>query len=177
MLRKRWGDPKARLNLEKHGVPFEEADTVFRDRLAVTCDDATHSAGEDRHLIIGMSDRRRLLVVVFTVLDDGEPWLISARPAEKFEKRRYTVGDSLRDAVIREDDMEDDLEDVYVPPFDFSRGVRGAAYRPFYGIRVLLDQDVAEYFPDDDKVNDALRILIAEGRAKKQPPPLHPSLV
>ena len=72
--------------------------------------------------------------------------------------------------------MEDD-DDLYIPPFDFSKGVRGKAYRPFYGIRVLLDQDVAEYFPNDDMVNDALRVLIAEGRATKQPPPPHPTLV
>ena len=82
-------------------------------------------------------------------------------------------GDEIRDQRIRELEMDDD---DYVPPFDFSKGVRGRHYFPFVGITVMLDQDVAEYFPDDDRVNDALRILIAEGRATKQQPPPHPPL-
>jgi hypothetical protein len=71
--------------------------------------------------------------------------------------------------------MEED-DDLYIPPFDFSRAVRGKFYRPYLGIQIMLDEDVAEYFPNDDMVNDALRLLIGEGRATKQPPPRHPSL-
>ena len=173
MLRQRWSDDKARKNLEKHGVPFEEADTVFRDTLSVSYFDKGHSVQEDRHFIIGASDLGRLLIVTYIILDDDQPWLISARLAEGFERRRYMAGDEIRDALIKPQEMDDDL---YIPPFDFSKGIRGKHYRPFFAIRVLLDEEVAEYFPNDDMVNDALRVLISEGRATKQPPPPHPRM-
>ena len=173
-MRQRWSNDKARKNLEKHGVPFEEADTVFRDPLCVSYYDATHSVDDDRHFVIGHSNLGRLLVVGYIVLDDDQPWLINARVAERFERKRYMAGDEIRDARVSEDDMDDDL---YVPPFDFSQGIRGRHYRPFFAIRVLLDEDVAEYFPNDDLVNDALRALIAEGRATKHQPPPHPRMV
>jgi hypothetical protein len=83
------------------------------------------------------------------------------------------AGDEIHDAPIKPEEMDDDL---YIPPFDFSKGIRGRHYRPFFAIRVLLDEEVAEYFPNDDMVNDALRILISEGRATKQPPPPHPRI-
>lgn len=83
-------------------------------------------------------------------------------------------GDEIRDALIRDEGADDDL---FVPEFDFSKGVRGRHYFPFLGITVMLDQDVAEYFSTEDMVNDALRVLISEGRATKQPPPLHPRMV
>jgi uncharacterized DUF497 family protein len=174
MLRKRWGESKARKNLEKHGVPFEEAYTIFHDRLSVSYHDEQHSAQDDRHVIVGSSERGRLLVVTYVVLDDDLPWLISARVAEPFERRRYMSGREIRDEGPPTQEMDDDC---YVPPFDFSKGVRGRHYFPFVGITVMLDPDVAEYFPTDDMVNDALRILIGEGRATKQPPPPHPRLV
>ena len=63
MLRRRWGDSKARKNLEKHGVSFDEAYTVFNDPLAATLPDHPHSSDEDRFTIIGRSDPGRLIVV------------------------------------------------------------------------------------------------------------------
>ncbi len=174
MLRQRWSDRKARKNVEKHGVPFEEACTVFHDLLAVSYRDDHHSVDDDRHLVVGASMRGRLLVVTYIILDDDLPWLISARPAEPFERRRYMSQDELHDEGPPTKEMDDDC---YVPPFDFSKGVRGRHYFPFVGITVMLDPDVAEYFPNDDMVNDALRILIGEGRATKQKPPLSPRLV
>jgi len=173
VLRRRWSEEKARKNLEKHGVPFEEAYTVFRDLLSASYRDDRHSVDDDRHLIIGTSARGRLLVVTYIVLDDDLPWLINARVAERFERKRYMSGDEIRDALIRHEEADDDL---FVPEFDFSKGVRGRHYFPFLGITVMLDQDVAEYFPTEDMVNNALRVLISEGRATKQPPPLHPRL-
>jgi len=174
VLRRRWSEEKARKNLEKHGVPFEEADTVFRDRLCVSYCDEGHSNDDDRHLIVGLSAKGRLLVVTYIVLDDDQPWLINARVAERSEKRKTMSGDEIRDARIREEEEMDD--DLFVPEFDFSKGIRGRHYFPFFGIRVLLDQDVAEYFPNDDMVNDALRLLIGDGRATKQPPPPRPRM-
>ena len=61
-----WDDAKAALNLAKHDVPFEEAETVFADTLSITIADLGHSFGEERWLIIGLSSTGRLLVVCFT---------------------------------------------------------------------------------------------------------------
>ena len=48
-----WNREKARLNIEKHGVSFEEAKAVFQDPLACIFDDEWHSVGEQREIIIG----------------------------------------------------------------------------------------------------------------------------
>jgi len=60
-----WDPRKAELNLRKHGVGFPEASTVFGDPLAILLADPDHSIGESRHVLLGFSDRRRLLVVAF----------------------------------------------------------------------------------------------------------------
>jgi uncharacterized protein len=59
-----WDDKKARENVKKHGISFEEASTVFGDPLARTIHDPLHSEEEDRFVSLGESHRRRLLVVV-----------------------------------------------------------------------------------------------------------------
>lgn len=83
-----WDAAKARENLKKHGVAFEEALTVFADPLARILDDPDHSEGERRELIIGHSVQQRLLVVSFT---DRQPRtrIISARQATVNERRKY----------------------------------------------------------------------------------------
>ncbi len=83
-----WDPRKARLNLRKHGVSFEEAATVFGDVLSVTIPDAEHSDEEQRWIMIGKSNEGNLLVVVHT--ESGTlVRLISARPATRAEKRQY----------------------------------------------------------------------------------------
>ena len=70
-------------------MSFVEGSTVFRDTLSVTIDDPDHSfESEDRFVIIGMSTKRRLLVVVHTKIA-GRNRLISARVATKQERRKY----------------------------------------------------------------------------------------
>ena len=59
-----WDPQKAKSNLEKHGVSFEEASPLFRDPLSLTIDDPLHSRDEDRMVQIGISHKNRLLVVV-----------------------------------------------------------------------------------------------------------------
>ncbi|WP_318780312.1 BrnT family toxin [Atlanticothrix silvestris] len=54
------------LNIEKHGVSFQEVATVFNDSLSVTFADPAHSIGENRHIIIGVSGSGKLLVVAHT---------------------------------------------------------------------------------------------------------------
>lgn len=61
-----WDPDKARANLAKHGVGFLEATTVLGDPLSLTIPDPGHSEGEQRFVSMGMSDRRRLLVVAHT---------------------------------------------------------------------------------------------------------------
>jgi len=83
-----WDDRKAGLNIRKHGVSFEEASTVLSDPLALTIYDPLHSEDEERYVVLGESQRRRLLVVVFTDRDDRIR-IISARVATRSERRQY----------------------------------------------------------------------------------------
>jgi uncharacterized DUF497 family protein len=85
-----WDPGKARRNLGKHGVSFDEASTVFGDPLAGTISDEGHSVGEVRYVTIGRSKRGRLLVVVHLELEnEGEIRIISAREATSNEWKRY----------------------------------------------------------------------------------------
>jgi uncharacterized DUF497 family protein len=61
-----WDPRKASVNLAKHGVSFDEAVTAFGDPLAGIVDDPDHSVDEQRFILLGRSDRHRLLVVMFT---------------------------------------------------------------------------------------------------------------
>src|SRR6266508_6392335 len=83
-----WDATKARENLTKHGVAFEEALTVFADPLARIFDDPDHSESERRELIVGHSAQQRLLVVSFT---ERRPRtrIISAREATSHERRDH----------------------------------------------------------------------------------------
>ena len=86
-----WDESKARVNKRKHGVTFEEASTVFADPLSLTIHDPVHSEDEDRYIALGESQRRRLLVVVFTDRDDRIR-IISARAATRRERNNYEKG-------------------------------------------------------------------------------------
>jgi uncharacterized DUF497 family protein len=83
-----WDDDKARSNVAKHGVSFEEAATVFADPLSLTIPDPGHSQAEDRFVIIGCSYQGKLLVVVHTERGDNIR-VISARRASKRERKTY----------------------------------------------------------------------------------------
>ncbi len=83
-----WDESKARSNLAKHGVSFEEASTVFGDPMSITIPDPSHSQAEDRWIILGHSHRGRLLVVVHTERGDNLR-IISARPAARGERKQY----------------------------------------------------------------------------------------
>ncbi len=83
-----WNENKAKSNLRKHGVSFEEAATVFRDASSLTIPDEAHSQAEERCIILGSSYRDKLLVVVHTERGDSVR-IISARPASRNERRQY----------------------------------------------------------------------------------------
>jgi uncharacterized DUF497 family protein len=84
-----WDLVKARSNLKKHGVSFEEARTVFGDPFELTIPDPDHSTGEFRYLSLGQSERGRLLVVSYTERDPNIIRIISARIASTAEKKQY----------------------------------------------------------------------------------------
>ncbi len=86
-----WDEEKAKRNLKKHQVSFEEASTIFGDPLALTIPDPLHSEEEDRFITLGESHRRRLLVVVATERG-GRIRIISARVATRRERKDYEEG-------------------------------------------------------------------------------------
>ena len=90
LLRFEWDPNKAAKNLEKHGISFEEAKTVFADERAILFDDPDHSLDEDRFLILGISRNLRLLIVSHCIRGEGDIIrLISARKATKNEGKQY----------------------------------------------------------------------------------------
>jgi len=83
-----WDPKKAKLNLRKHRVSFEEAATALSDPMAATGADPDHSITEERYVTFGVSERGRLLVVAHT--DEEETIrIISARIASKGERKLY----------------------------------------------------------------------------------------
>ena len=81
---------KARSNLVKHGVSFEEAQTVFLDENARLIDDPDHSEEEERFLLLGYSFQARCLIVSHCYLQSGSVIrLISARRATAQEEEVY----------------------------------------------------------------------------------------
>lgn len=92
-LRFEWDPAKAAGNLVKHGVSFEEASTVFADPLGRIADDPRHSTEEPRFVLLGQSERQRLLAVMYTERADTIR-LISARGATPRERRAYEEGET-----------------------------------------------------------------------------------
>ena len=87
-LKFEWNPNKAQKNIEKHGVSFDEAATVFSDPLSTTYDDPDHSFSENRYIIIGMSYREKLLFVSHVEKDDIIR-IVSARQLTRKERKQY----------------------------------------------------------------------------------------
>lgn len=83
-----WDPKKAKANLSKHGVSFAEAVTAFGDPLSMNMPDPDHSEDEQRFIVLGMSDRYRLLVVSYTERPPRTR-IISARLATRHERKQY----------------------------------------------------------------------------------------
>ncbi len=86
-----WNPEKEQANIEKHGVDFAEATTVFVDPLELTIADPDHSVGEFRFLSMGRSSRNRILVVSYTERQERIR-IVSARIASPKERRQYESG-------------------------------------------------------------------------------------
>jgi uncharacterized DUF497 family protein len=83
-----WDASKARSNLKKHGISFEEATTIFGDPRAITIESLTVS-GEKRLVTIGRSAKGRLVIVVVHTDRNDRIRVISARPASRAERKQY----------------------------------------------------------------------------------------
>ncbi len=83
-----WDKDKAQRNIQKHRVSFNEAQTVFTDDYSLTIPDVEHSHSEERSIIIGVSNKNRLLVVTYTERSKVIR-LISARQATPRERHTY----------------------------------------------------------------------------------------
>jgi hypothetical protein len=90
-VRFEWDERKARQNVRKHGVSFEEASSVFFDPLSVTGDDPDHAIEERRWVIFGLSSSRRLLIVAFAEREDSIR-IVSAREMTAGERYIYEEG-------------------------------------------------------------------------------------
>ena len=83
-----WDEEKAKANLKKHRVGFDEATTVFTDPYSMTIHDPDHSADEQRYIDIGTSDKGRVLVVVYTERGSNIR-IVSCRKATPSERELY----------------------------------------------------------------------------------------
>ena len=88
-----WDENKARTNFEKHKISFAEAHTIFTDPFLITFEDEFHSAEEERFISIGLSERHRVLLAVYTEREEQDEIIIiriiSCRKATTAERKRY----------------------------------------------------------------------------------------
>ena len=85
-----WDAKKAKSNLKKHGVSFEEARSVFFDESAIEFYDEQHSSADDRFLLLGLSYKGRLLLICHSYREtEGVIRIISARKATASEAEHY----------------------------------------------------------------------------------------
>ena len=85
-----WDEKKNKANIEKHGISFEEASSVFQDEESLIISDENHSQEEDRFILIGFSFKANLLVVCHCYREkDSIIRIISARKAGRNERKQY----------------------------------------------------------------------------------------
>ncbi len=88
-LRFEWDETKDAGNQNKHGISFAEAKTVFADDLARLIPDPDHSTSEERFIVLGMSRNFRLLIVSHCERAPDIIRIISARKADRQERKEY----------------------------------------------------------------------------------------
>ena len=91
MIKFEWDPRKDSANQRRHGVSFEEAQSVFFDENAIQFYDEDHSEQEDRFIMLGLSIRSRILVVCHCERESGNVIrIISARKATRSERKYYS---------------------------------------------------------------------------------------
>ena len=83
-----WDPNKVATNHKKHGVSFEKGITVFGDPLSMNMSDRDHSEDERRYIVLGLSDRHRVLVVCYAEIEERTR-IISVRRGTRFERSSY----------------------------------------------------------------------------------------
>ncbi|MFH0784904.1 MAG: BrnT family toxin [Pseudomonadota bacterium] len=86
-----WDEVKAKENLKKHGVSFEEGKTIFNDSFLFTFPDIEHSVNEERYINLGLSADGRILIVIYTERQE-KICIVSCRKATARERRFYEEG-------------------------------------------------------------------------------------
>ena len=88
-----WDENKAKSNLRKHKIGFDEAETIFNDPFVITFPDEFHSLEEERFISIGLSNVNRVLLVVHTEQSENAEAIliriISCRKATVLERKIY----------------------------------------------------------------------------------------
>ena len=94
MVKFEWNKAKATSNKKKHGISFEEAQSVFYDEYAIQFYDIEHTElEEDRFLMLGVSSESKILLVCHCEKDSGNIIrIISARKATRKERQYYEGG-------------------------------------------------------------------------------------
>jgi uncharacterized DUF497 family protein len=156
-MRIKWDPVKAAENLRKHAVSFDEASDVFSDPFRGVVPDDEHSDDEDRYVALGSTPAGKLLIVFYTSRGE-DARLISARRPTRSERRRYMD----ETPMIYDEPMEPGDEETM--HLDWSKMVRGLHYIPREKGTAILDEDVYGIFRTSEEVNNALRMLIKEGR-------------
>jgi uncharacterized DUF497 family protein len=146
-----WDREKAKKNLKKHNVSFDEAMTVFYDPLSATFDDLDHSVDEQRLITIGYS-----FISVCS-------WLRIRRGEKQYELSARGLQPRMKgnDMKVKTRKVQDELRPEY--DFDYSKAVRGKYYKRLLAEGaniVMLEPDVAKAFVDSAAVNDVLRSLL-----------------
>ena len=91
MLLFEWDEVKARQNLKRHKVSFDEGKTIFNDPFLFTYPDIDSSEAEERYINIGLSVKNRVLVLIHTERQ-SKIRIISCRKATARERRHYEEG-------------------------------------------------------------------------------------
>ncbi len=152
-----WDDAKAKANLKKHGVAFDEVLSVFGDPSARIFDDPDHSEDEPREIAIGFSTKPRLLLVGFTGRS-GRVRLIHARA-----QRRSLSDNAMKktSSRSRKQSRSNRLRTEYEFNYSRSRPNRFASRLGPQTVAVVLEPDVAQVFDSSRAVNKLLRSVIA----------------
>src|SRR5262249_11393944 len=134
-LRFEWDREKARSNLSRHAVSFEEALTVFANPMARIFDDEDHSLQEEREIIIGHSAKERLLVICFTSQGELESLV--------HERQQPQSGRTMKKTSGHRRPMRDEMRREYRFDYRKSRPNRFAPLMKRRTVAVVLDPDIA----------------------------------
>lgn len=84
-----WDSNKNKINKKKHRVSFEEAESCFYDPMHILINDPDHSESEERMILLGVSSKSNLLIVIHAEVNEDEIRIISARKANRKERKNY----------------------------------------------------------------------------------------